>query len=106
MQFACSSLIIHLCTELPWDEADVDCPEYKAWREAQHLELTPWKKIDNTSLSLIRKILTHSPSSRIKIQDIKLHRWYLNDLDKGIILINFFLLLFIIKSFIVTAVRV
>ncbi|CAD6213254.1 GSCOCG00003989001-RA-CDS [Cotesia congregata] len=78
-------LVALLAGELPWDEADVNCPEYKAWREAQHLELTPWKKIDNTSLSLICKILTHSPSSRIKIQDIKLHRWYLNDLDKEIL---------------------
>lgn len=75
-------LVALLAGELPWDEADVNCPEYKAWREARHLELTPWKKIDSTSLSLIRKILTHPPASRIKIPDIKLHRWYLNDLDK------------------------
>ncbi|XP_008553798.1 serine/threonine-protein kinase grp [Microplitis demolitor] len=75
-------LVALLAGELPWDEADANCPEYKAWREARHLELTPWKKIDSTSLSLIRKILNHSPSLRIKIPDIKLHRWYLNDLDK------------------------
>lgn len=39
------------------------------------MSLTPWKKLDNTSLSLIRNILTHAPSSRYTMRNIKQHRW-------------------------------
>ncbi|XP_034947360.1 serine/threonine-protein kinase grp [Chelonus insularis] len=73
-------LVALLAGELPWDEADPMCPEYKAWREGKYEYLTPWKKIDCIALGLIRKILTHSPTSRYTIPDIKSHRWYLKNL--------------------------
>ncbi|XP_011313971.1 serine/threonine-protein kinase grp [Fopius arisanus] len=73
-------LVALLAGELPWDEADPQCPEYAAWREAKYMNLTPWKKLDTIALGLIRKILIHTPSSRLKISDIKSHRWYLKNL--------------------------
>lgn len=46
------------------------------------MSLTPWKKLDNVSLALIRKILVHLPSTRYTIKDIKLHRWFLKKFNK------------------------
>jgi len=47
------------------------------------MSLTPWKKLDNTSLSLIRKILMNLSSARYKISDIKQHRWFVTNFTKG-----------------------
>lgn len=47
------------------------------------MSLTPWKKLDNVSLSLIKNILMHTPSSRYTIQDIKQHRWFIKKFQKG-----------------------
>ncbi|XP_028982095.1 serine/threonine-protein kinase grp isoform X2 [Diachasma alloeum] len=75
-------LVALLAGELPWDEANPQCPEYAAWIEAKYMSLTPWKKLDTIPLGLIRNVLIHAPVSRFKITDIKTHRWYLKNLCK------------------------
>ena len=60
-----------------------ECPEYIAWKNGKYMSLTPWKKLDNSSLSLIRKILMDSSSARYKISDIKQHRWFVTSFAKG-----------------------
>nr|XP_012235471.1 PREDICTED: serine/threonine-protein kinase grp [Linepithema humile] len=69
-------LVALLAGELPWDQPLAECPEYIAWKYGKYMSLTPWKKLDNSSLSLIRKILADSSSARYKISDIKQHRWF------------------------------
>lgn len=47
------------------------------------MSLTPWKKLDNMSLSLIRKILMDVPPARYKMSDIKRHRWFVMNSATG-----------------------
>lgn len=67
-------LVAMLAGELPWDKAASDCPEYMAWKDGKFTQ-SPWNKLDNMSLSLLRKILAPLPSSRSTIEQIKSHRW-------------------------------
>ncbi|XP_066586977.1 serine/threonine-protein kinase grp [Prorops nasuta] len=76
-------LVALLAGELPWDQSSAEYPEYTAWREGKYLQFTPWKKLDNSSLSFIRKILVHLPSSRLTIREIKEHHWFLNNFSEG-----------------------
>ncbi|XP_011694400.1 PREDICTED: serine/threonine-protein kinase grp isoform X2 [Wasmannia auropunctata] len=76
-------LVALLAGELPWDQPQAECPEYIAWQDGKYMSLTPWKKLDNLSLSLIRKILTDSSSARYKMSDIKQHRWFVRSFTKG-----------------------
>ncbi|XP_076240707.1 serine/threonine-protein kinase grp [Calliopsis andreniformis] len=76
-------LVALLAGELPWDQSLAECPEYRAWIEGKYMSLTPWKKLDNSALSFIKNILTHSPSSRYTIQDIKQHRWFMKKFQKA-----------------------
>lgn len=45
-------------TELPWDEPTFSCTEYTAWKDkdCRLFTTTPWTKIDNLALSLLRKV--------------------------------------------------
>lgn len=65
------------CAELPWDRAELTCPEYAEWRSdsAQWMARSPWCKMDNLVLSLVRRILNPLPSQRLTIAKIREHRW-------------------------------
>ncbi|XP_003705992.1 serine/threonine-protein kinase grp [Megachile rotundata] len=76
-------LVALLAGELPWDQSLAECPEYMAWRDGKYMSLTPWKKLDNSSLSLIKNILIHSPSARCTIKDIKKHRWFVKKFQRA-----------------------
>ena len=79
--------VLHLIssvTELPWDQPTVDCPEYLAWKDGKSMGVTPWTKLDNMILSLVRKILVPLPSGRYTIQRIKNHRWFQKRLQKSL----------------------
>ncbi|KAL0115596.1 hypothetical protein PUN28_010839 [Cardiocondyla obscurior] len=76
-------LVALLAGELPWDHPQAECPEYVAWKSGKYMSFTPWKKLDNSSLSLIRKILTDSPSARYTMSNIKQHRWFTTNFTKG-----------------------
>jgi prenyltransferase beta subunit len=45
-----------------------------AWKDGKFTQ-SPWSKLDNMALSLLRKILAPLPSSRSTIEQIKTHRW-------------------------------
>ncbi|XP_071454661.1 serine/threonine-protein kinase grp [Hetaerina americana] len=68
-------LVAMLAGELPWDKPTPDCPEYRDWKAGKYIQ-TPWSKLDNMALTLIRKMLVPLPSSRATLQQLKNHRWY------------------------------
>ena len=47
------------------------------------MSIKPWRKLDNSSLSLIKNILMHSPENRFTIKDIKQHRWFIKNFEEG-----------------------
>ncbi|KAK6759023.1 hypothetical protein RB195_016319 [Necator americanus] len=70
-------LVAMLAGELPWDSASKECPAYKEWISGTVVvtENNPWKKIDNTALSLIRAMLTDNENTRATLQRIMEHPW-------------------------------
>ncbi|XP_064641120.1 serine/threonine-protein kinase Chk1-like [Lineus longissimus] len=68
-------LVALLAGELPWDEPTTSCQEYNDWKECK-ITITPWSKINNLPLSLLRKILTDSVSKRANMSVIKKHQWF------------------------------
>ncbi|XP_076295391.1 serine/threonine-protein kinase grp [Lasioglossum baleicum] len=81
--WSCGIILVALLTgELPWDQSSAECREYKAWREGKYMSFTPWRKLDTSSLSLIKNVLMHSPTSRYTIRDIKQHRWFIKMFPK------------------------
>ncbi|XP_069695563.1 serine/threonine-protein kinase grp isoform X2 [Periplaneta americana] len=75
-------LVAMLAGELPWDQPTVECREYMAWKDGKAVHLTPWSKLDNLALSLVRKILVPLPSGRPNIKQIRAHRWCNKYFDK------------------------
>lgn len=70
--------------ELPWDAPSDIHPEFKDWVDNKYMLLSPWKKLDTTVLSLIRKILNPNPKLRFSLDDICRHRWCVNVInDQG-----------------------
>lgn len=69
--------------ELPWDKPTADCKEYTTWKTSKYMQSTPWSKIHTLALSLIRKILVPTPSSRYTLSKIRSHRWYLENFTKS-----------------------
>lgn len=67
---------------MPWDQPSTDCPEYVAWTNGKYVSLTPWIKLDNTTISLAVNILNSSPKRRYNLKEIKEHRWMINKLKK------------------------
>lgn len=78
-------LVAMLAGELPWDKPTSDCKEYLIWKDSRNfLNHSPWSKIDNLPLSLIRKILMPLPSSRYSIPKIKKHRWFCKRMTRSL----------------------
>ncbi|KFM67720.1 Serine/threonine-protein kinase Chk1, partial [Stegodyphus mimosarum] len=67
-------LVVMLAGELPWNEATAECNEYVFWRRSDYSQ-SPWNKIDNLPLALLRKILCPVPSKRYTILEIQNHIW-------------------------------
>lgn len=44
-----------LAGELPWDKPIFDCVDFVSWVKNNSLQRTPWCKIENTALSLIKR---------------------------------------------------
>uniref|UniRef100_A0A1Y1ND55 non-specific serine/threonine protein kinase n=1 Tax=Photinus pyralis TaxID=7054 RepID=A0A1Y1ND55_PHOPY len=68
-------LVAMVAGELPWDQPTMDCIEYGHWINDQYLLITPWSKIENTLLSLVRKILSLNPKKRLSTELILRHPW-------------------------------
>lgn len=68
-------LVALLAGELPWDSPTSDCSEYREWCY-QNYFFSPWTKISNEPLALLKKILRQAPSKRHTVESIKKHLWY------------------------------
>ncbi|KAL7647145.1 UNVERIFIED_CONTAM: hypothetical protein RMT77_002403 [Armadillidium vulgare] len=77
-------LVALLAGELPWDEPTFSCPEFLSWKDkdSNFISESPWKKIDNLALSLLRKVLNTVPRYRANISAIKSHSWLVKDFQK------------------------
>ena len=74
--FSCGIVLVAMLGgELPWDEADASDPDYQRWRRGKLLH-QPWNKLTPLTLTFLRKILAHQPDERLKIDDIKLHKFW------------------------------
>ncbi|XP_062506521.1 serine/threonine-protein kinase Chk1-like isoform X2 [Corticium candelabrum] len=69
-------LVAMLAGELPWNRPDEECKEFCDYCTKKSLNLSPWNKISNWPLSLLRRILQRVPGDRFTIQQIKRHRWF------------------------------
>ncbi|KAG8227277.1 hypothetical protein J437_LFUL012191 [Ladona fulva] len=68
-------LVAMLAGELPWDKPTSDCSEFRDWKAGKYTQ-SPWSKLDNMALSLVRRMLVPHPSSRFTLTQIWNHRWY------------------------------
>lgn len=74
-------LVAMLAGELPWDEPNYGCPEYSDWKDCK-ITVSPWNKVDNLALSLLRKLLVENAKKRYTIQQIKSHQWFNKNFSK------------------------
>ena len=72
--WSCGIVLIAMLTgELPW--ADTTCEEFINYKNDSYITVTPWSKLGNATLSLIRKILAIDPNKRLTIDQIMKHPW-------------------------------
>ncbi|KAF6210881.1 hypothetical protein GE061_013992 [Apolygus lucorum] len=76
-------LVAMLSGELPWDQASDDCADFKHWKCGSYTQLAPWTKLDNLTLSLLRKVLAPLPSARYTSAEIQNTRWFKQEFKKG-----------------------
>ncbi|XP_019853937.1 PREDICTED: serine/threonine-protein kinase Chk1-like [Amphimedon queenslandica] len=73
--WSCGIVLVALLSgELPWDSPSYECPEYREWC-SQNCFFTPWSKISNEPLALLKKLLRPGPSKRYTIAKIRDHVW-------------------------------
>jgi serine/threonine-protein kinase Chk1 len=78
--WSCGIVLIAMLTgELPW--GDTTCEEFINYTNDTYITVTPWSKLGNATLSLIRKILVIEPSKRLKIDQILNHPWMKYDFE-------------------------
>lgn len=69
-------LVAMLAGELPWDKPVFECNDFVSWIKNNNYHKSPWCKLENSALSLIRNILTYDPAQRFTIKQIKSSTWY------------------------------
>ena len=69
------TLVALLAGELPWDKPSKDNAEFQQWSR-QNFLISPWNKISNEPLALLKKMLRISPAKRYGIEQIKKHIWF------------------------------
>ena len=69
-------LVTMLAGELPWEKPCLECREFAAWARGEFIH-SPWTRLGNRLLSLVRSILAMDPSQRKSIADIRKHSWML-----------------------------
>ena len=65
-----------LAGELPWDKPVFECPDFVSWVKSSGYQRSPWCKIENSALSLMRHILAYEPAQRFTIRQIKTSTWF------------------------------
>lgn len=69
-------LVAMLAGELPWDKPVFECNDFVSWIKNNSYAKTPWCKIENSALSLMRNILTYDPLTRFTVRQIKASTWF------------------------------
>ena len=69
------TLVAMLAGELPWDKPSKENAEFQQWSH-QNFLISPWSKISNEPLALLKKMLRISPAKRYTIEQIKRHIWF------------------------------
>lgn len=69
-------LIAMLAGELPWDKPVIENRDFYNWMQNDYYQRTPWCKLDNSVLALLRKLLAIDPSQRFTIKQIKSSAWF------------------------------
>jgi len=69
------TLVALLAGELPWDKPSRDNAEFQQW-SCQNFLISPWNKISNEPLALLKKILRINPAKRYNMEQIKKHIWF------------------------------
>ncbi|EFA12969.1 serine/threonine-protein kinase grp [Tribolium castaneum] len=78
--WSCGIVLIAMLTgELPW--SDTFSEEFVNYKNDNYITVTPWSKLGNATLSLIRKILAIEPNKRLTIQEILKHPWMKYNFD-------------------------
>ncbi|KAL1235256.1 Serine/threonine-protein kinase [Trichinella spiralis] len=81
--WSCGVILVAMLTgELPWDTPESECERYAKWVEGKCWNLSPWRRIDCSALSLIKNILRSEPEKRMNIKEILKHKWCLKDFSK------------------------
>ncbi|KRX55731.1 Serine/threonine-protein kinase Chk1, partial [Trichinella sp. T9] len=81
--WSCGVILVAMLTgELPWDTPESECERYAKWVEGKCWNLSPWRRIDCSALSLIKNILRSEPEKRMNIKQILKHKWCLKDFSK------------------------
>ncbi|GAB1601856.1 serine/threonine-protein kinase Chk1-like [Argonauta hians] len=75
-------LVAMLAGELPWDEPTNNCLEYSDWNKSSILN-SPWNKIENLALFLLKKILIEDSKKRCTIPQIKKNQWFIKKLRRS-----------------------
>ncbi|RZB39965.1 Pkinase and/or Kinase-like domain containing protein [Asbolus verrucosus] len=79
--WSCGIVLIAMLTgELPW--GDTFSEEFKNYQQDSYITVTPWSKLGNATLSLIRKILAIEPNKRLTISQIMNHSWMKYDFEE------------------------
>lgn len=74
--FICISSTYKNHLELPWDEPTTGCAEFVKWKsDNSWMTISPWSKMDNLALSLLRRILDLDTTKRITVKQILEHKW-------------------------------
>ncbi|CDW55592.1 serine:threonine protein kinase Chk1 [Trichuris trichiura] len=68
-------LVAMLVGQLPWDSPTEECKAFARWSKMADCSSSPWHKIHEVPLSLLKMILTCDPLSRITMDYIKKHAW-------------------------------
>lgn len=81
--WSCGIVLIAMLTgELPWSDA-VTSEEFINYKNDNYITATPWSKLGNATLSLIRKILVIDPDKRLTIEQILNNPWMKYNFDDG-----------------------
>ena len=70
-------LVAMLAGELPWDKPSLECDDFVAWIKNNY-HRSPWCKIENSALSLIKNVLNYEPAQRFTIRQVKSSNWYVS----------------------------
>lgn len=75
-------LVAMLAGELPWDKPVMDCLDFVSWIRDNNYQKSPWCKIENAALSLLRNILMAEPAQRFTVRQIKQSAWFVKAAHK------------------------